>query len=64
MQTEKLVYSIKETCKMVGLCDRTLRRMELAGTFPIKIRLGARKCAWLVSEVHEWLATRPRTDKL
>ena len=40
-------------------CSRmTIARMEKAGTFPQRIRIGNGSVGWLQSEVEDWLAQR------
>lgn len=47
---------------IVGLSERTLRRMEKAGTFPRRFPILPDKphgvCGWLESEVTEWVQNR------
>lgn len=45
---------------MFGFCRSTLYRMEKAGRFPKRIRLGSRSVGWNEDEVMAWLNTRPR----
>ena len=33
-------------------------RMEQAGTFPKRISLGPKRCAWRVADIQNWLAER------
>ena len=49
-----------ETASKVGLCDRQLRDMEAAGTFPKRFQLqpGGRAVGHLESEVDDWIEAR------
>ena len=41
--------------EMVSVSRRTVDRMEVAGTFPRRIRIGYSTVRWVRSEVEEWL---------
>jgi prophage regulatory protein len=47
----------------VGLSRVTLWRMERAGKFPSRVRLGENSVGWRLDEVEEWLAERPRVGR-
>ena len=36
-----------------------LRRLELAGRFPLRYQLSAKRRAWRLSEIEVWIASRP-----
>jgi predicted DNA-binding transcriptional regulator AlpA len=40
----------------LNLCPSTLLRLEAAGQFPKRVRIGAHSVAWLASEIHEHIA--------
>jgi prophage regulatory protein len=42
----------------VGLSGRHMDRLEAAGQFPKKVRLGANSVGWFEHELDEWLAAR------
>ncbi len=44
----------KELLKIVGLSDPTIWRMEGAGTFPKRIKLGGNSVGWNESEIIGW----------
>jgi len=44
----------KELLKAIGLSDVTIWRMERAGKFPRRIRLGGNSVGWYESEIIEW----------
>ena len=54
---EKIVRK-KELCGHVGLSYSTIYRLERAGRFPRRRRLGDNAVGWLLSEVAEWMAAR------
>lgn len=39
--------------KGIKLSNSTMLRLEAAGRFPVRIRLGAHSVAWLALEIHE-----------
>jgi prophage regulatory protein len=41
----------------------TIHRKRLDGSFPAPLRLSAGTVAWRVSDIEEWLASRPRTSE-
>ena len=45
----------KELLKIVGLSDPTIWRMEWAGTFPKRIKLGGNSVGWYESENTGWM---------
>jgi prophage regulatory protein len=57
----KLV-SKKELKSVYGIpyCPAHIARLEAAGQFPKRVRLGACRVAWYADEVEEWIDSRPR----
>ena len=57
---EKQVVSKKELKTVCGIpySGQHIARLEAAGTFPKRIRLGQNRVVWLLSEVEEWLNAR------
>jgi prophage regulatory protein len=56
----KQVVSKKELKTVCGIpySGAHIARLEAAGRFPRRIRLGQNRVVWLVSEVEEWLDAR------
>ncbi len=52
---EQQILREKEILKVVGLSRTTVWRKEKAGTFPRRVKLGARAVGWTRSSVEEWL---------
>ena len=48
----------REVAPIVGVSRMTIDRMEKAGTFPQRIRIGNGSVGWLEHEVEAWLAQR------
>jgi prophage regulatory protein len=42
----------------VGLSDATIWRMEKAGKFPQRVRLGGNSVGWIDDEIEGWFADR------
>jgi prophage regulatory protein len=59
--SRKLV-SKKELKTVYGIpyCFAHIARLEAAGEFPKRLRLGACRVAWYADEIEEWIDTRPR----
>tara|TARA_R110002124_G_scaffold153244_1_gene320216 strand:- start:9989 stop:10216 length:228 start_codon:yes stop_codon:yes gene_type:complete len=57
---EKQVVSKKELKTVCGIpySGQHIARLETAGAFPKRIRLGQNRVVWLLSEVEEWLNAR------
>ena len=51
-----------EAAKYVRLSASTLEKARVKGTGPAFIRIGARKVAYLTSDLDKWLHARRRTS--
>ena len=54
-------YTVKEVCKLLRVARETLRRWELEGGFPRRVRFSRHprgRVAFLKAEVHGWIAAR------
>ena len=47
-----------ELRKIVPYTPQHILRLEKQGVFPRRVRLGANRVAWLLSEIEEWVAAR------
>jgi prophage regulatory protein len=58
----KLV-SKKELKSLLGIpyCFAHIARLETAGQFPRRLKLGQCRVAWYMDEVVEWIESRPRS---
>lgn len=56
----KKIYRFHEIREATGLSRVTIWRLERAGKFPQRIKLGDNSVGWFVSEVHQWIENRPR----
>jgi prophage regulatory protein len=62
-QYQKQLVSKKELKSMCGIpySAQHIQRLEHAGQFPKRIRLGRNRVAWLLSEVEAWIDERLAT---
>lgn len=58
IKTTQRIIRKPELLNMMGLSDPTIYRMEKAGKFPQRIRLGGNSCGWLQSEVDAWISEK------
>lgn len=58
MQQNERILRKPEVLAKVALSDPTIYRMERAGNFPKRLRLGGNSCGWLASEVEAWINER------
>jgi prophage regulatory protein len=65
MHNVKKLVSKKELRSVYGIpyCFAHVARLEAAGQFPTRVRLGACRVAWYAVEVEEWIASRPRASQ-
>lgn len=57
-KTTQRIIRKPELLNILGLSDPTVYRMEKAGRFPKRLRLGGNSCGWLQSEVDGWISER------
>lgn len=57
-ETQDRIVRKPEAQALAGLHASSIRRLELEGRFPKRIRLGGKACGWLLSEINEWLRQR------
>lgn len=55
MKAQQRIIRKPEVLAKVGVSDATVRRLELAGRFPKRLRLGPNSVGWLSTEVDEWI---------
>ena len=58
MSHPKQLIDKKALVKMVQYSPQHIARLEKAGTFPKRIKLGRNRVAWLLSEVEDWIDER------
>ena len=55
--TDRLISSAT-VVRLTGLSRMSVWRLEKAGKFPRRVKIGERRVAWLLSEVLAWMAER------
>ena len=46
----------------IPYCFAHIARLEAAGQFPTRVRLGACRVAWYADEIEDWIDLRPRAS--
>ena len=58
MSHPKQLICKKELTKLVKYSSQHIARLEKAGQFPKRLRLGQNRVAWLEAEVENWIEER------
>ncbi len=58
------IVSAKERRQFVPYSDMHIWRLEQAGRFPMRIRLGENRVGWSFHELQEWIAARKEEREL
>lgn len=58
MNHPKQLIDKRELTKLVKYSPQHIARLEKAGRFPKRIRLGQNRVAWLLSEIEAWIEER------
>jgi prophage regulatory protein len=53
------ILTFKELMLLVPYTRQHILRLEKKGKFPKRVRIGPRRVGWWLSEILEWLQTRP-----
>lgn len=56
--TEKRLLTKREVCRRVCYSPAHVDRLEAAGRFPKRVRLGEHRVAWVEEEVTAWINAR------
>lgn len=56
-QEERIIRK-PELFSKIGLADATIWRMEKAGRFPKRIKLGGNSVGWFETEINKWLEAK------
>ena len=52
---------LKEVCEITGLSRSTIYEAMKNSEFPNSVSIGKRSVAWKLSDIHEWIDSRPVT---
>jgi len=58
MSHPKQLIDKRELTRLVKYSPQHIARLEKAGRFPKRIRLGQNRVAWLLSEIEAWIDER------
>ena len=58
MNHPKQLIDKRELTRLVKYSPQHIARLEKAGQFPKRIRLGQNRVAWLLSEIEAWIEER------
>ena len=58
-RTDDEFWGIRRVMAKTGLSRSSIYAYVASGIFPRQRQLGARRIAWLASEIQAWIATRP-----
>ena len=58
MSHPKQLIDKRELTKLVKYSPQHIARLEKAGQFPKRLRLGQNRVAWLLAEVEDWIEER------
>lgn len=58
MTHPKQLIDKKELVNLVKYSAQHIARLEKAGSFPKRIKLGQNRVAWLLSEIEDWIDVR------
>ena len=58
MNHPKQLIDKRELTRLIKYSPQHIARLEKAGQFPKRIRLGQNRVAWLLSEIEEWIDER------
>ena len=52
------LWSLSEVQKAIPYSTSQIWRLEQAGKFPRRIKLGANRVAWAADEIQDWIASK------
>ncbi|QXE84892.1 AlpA family phage regulatory protein [Geomonas nitrogeniifigens] len=61
MENDKLIRR-RQLLELIGMSHTTQWRLERAGRFPARVRIGAGSVGWHLAEVEEWVRERERVQ--
>jgi len=59
MDDDDVLIDFKSLESMVPYSRMHIYRMEKEGKFPLRVQLGPNRVAWRLSEVRNWIRSRP-----
>ena len=58
MKPSPTVISLDKLTELVPYSRSQIARLEKAGVFPKRVRLGPKRIGWLASEIEDWIFER------
>ena len=58
------VLTIRQVTELTKYTAQHIYRLERAGKFPARIRLGAHRVAWRLADIERWFASRQVVARL
>lgn len=58
-----ILLSKKQVRERITLSYAQIDRLEQAGKFPVRIRIGINRVAWIEAEVEDWIQNRIRLNR-
>lgn len=59
---EDRLISWQELARLLPYSRQHIFRLERAGQFPRRVKLGARRIAWWLPEITQWMRSRSRSE--
>ncbi len=53
------VLTMKQVCNLTTYTPQHIYRLERAGKFPARVRIGTNRVGWRLKAVEAWFAARP-----
>jgi len=60
---KKEFISMRELIPLLDLSRSTILRLQQKGKFPLRREISDRRVGWSISEIENWVATRPYAKK-
>lgn len=62
MKNQAQIIRFPKLHEITSLSRTTVWRLESDGKFPRRVIIGSRGVGWLLNEVQDWMASRPRSE--
>ncbi len=57
------VLTMKQVSELTGYTPQHIYRLERAGKFPARIRMGENRVGWRLADFERWFAARPTVQR-
>jgi prophage regulatory protein len=62
MEKQTQIIRFPKLHEITSLSRTTVWRLESNGKFPRRVVIGSRGVGWLLNEIQDWMASRPRSE--